>query len=78
MVPGGGVGSSDDNDGGGGGGDAAVAHHTLTDVRWASLPARRAVVARPAAAPPIGAQRNRHGNRSPLPLTNPFGTADRH
>jgi len=38
---------------------------------------RRAVVARPAAAPPTSAQRNRHGNRSPLPLTNPFGTADR-
>ncbi|KAL4122475.1 hypothetical protein QTP88_014797 [Uroleucon formosanum] len=38
---------------------------------------RRAVVARPAAAPSTGAQRNRHGNRSPLPLTNPFGTADR-
>jgi len=38
---------------------------------------RRAVVARPAAAPPTGAQRNRHGNRSPLPLTNPFGTTDR-
>lgn len=54
-----------------GGGGAAVAHRT--DVRWASP----TVVARPAAVRPTGAQRNRHGNRSPLPLTNPFGTADR-
>lgn len=38
---------------------------------------RRVVVARPATAPPTGAYRNRHGNRSPLPLTNPFSTTDR-
>lgn len=50
-----------------------------------TLAAARPVVTGPAAAPSAGAtsrparrNANRHGNRSPLPLTNPFGgTADR-
>jgi len=75
-VPGGGVSGSGAEDGEGAVG-TPPSHTARVPTSVGHPYRRRAVVARPAAARPTGAQRNRHGNRSPLPLTNPFGTADR-